>query len=454
MNYNFALGKIFFVSLLLIQWEIWGLLSPSPCSSEEICEICKEVLPQASVFKKDGPPPHYKAFQTNPKTNQPELAGIVFTTTDIAPSIKGFAGPIQILVGIDPHGTIKGLKILSHSETEQYVGALESFLKQFISLSSNNNLELGKDIDGITQATITSQAITRSIKESLNIIERDVLNKKAAFEESKNTPANTPFPIGQVIFPLIIFFIATFAIFKTSPVIRWISMVGAFLYLGLIKNSMLSIVHFINLSLLRIPDFKIFPLWYSLVFLTIITSLLFGRVYCSSICPFAFVQELLDKINLKIKIRPSAKIEEYLRDIKYFLLAFLFLIAVALKNSRVAEVEVFIPLFAKNFSHTIGLFLILILIVSIFNFRFWCKYFCPTGALISLLAKISLFKIRAKTHCLNCYNCEKDCPTDAIKMISEDKVKIKNSECILCSRCIRNCPDNAFKYSYKNEKSR
>ena len=50
----------------------------------------------------------------------PEPVGIAFRTGKIVPEIRGYAGPVDILVGMDPQGNILGLKIMDHHETPSY----------------------------------------------------------------------------------------------------------------------------------------------------------------------------------------------------------------------------------------------------------------------------------------------------------------------------------------------
>ena len=88
---------------------------------------------------------------------------------------EGFASTIVTLVGVDTEGTIVGVKILSHEETEDYGDKLEEiregesapwFPQQFIGKKVADTIALtvdGGTIDAITEATVTSKAVTESI---------------------------------------------------------------------------------------------------------------------------------------------------------------------------------------------------------------------------------------------------------------------------------------------------
>jgi len=84
-------------------------------------------------------------------------------------SPKGYGGTIDMVVGIDLKGRVAGVKIISMKETPGLgMNASESrFLKQFMGKTSGSPLKAKKDIDAITGATITSQAVADGVKQAL-----------------------------------------------------------------------------------------------------------------------------------------------------------------------------------------------------------------------------------------------------------------------------------------------
>ncbi len=84
-------------------------------------------------------------------------------------SPRGYGGAIDMVVGIDTKGRVAGVKILSMKETPGLgMKASESaFLMQFTGKTSSSPLKAKKDIDAITGATITSQAVADGVKQAL-----------------------------------------------------------------------------------------------------------------------------------------------------------------------------------------------------------------------------------------------------------------------------------------------
>lgn len=82
---------------------------------------------------------------------------------------KGYAGNIDLLVGINNQGKVTGVKILKINETPGLgQNATEiKFLEQFIGKTRDDKLKAKEDIQAITGATITSQAVSDGVKKAL-----------------------------------------------------------------------------------------------------------------------------------------------------------------------------------------------------------------------------------------------------------------------------------------------
>ena len=92
-------------------------------------------------------------------------------------SSNGFGGPVTLMVGILPDGTVYNTSVLSHSETPG-LGAKctsdEHFMSQFRNFTSDKVLKVkkdGGDIDAITGSTITSRAYVNAVSEAIKIVE-------------------------------------------------------------------------------------------------------------------------------------------------------------------------------------------------------------------------------------------------------------------------------------------
>jgi len=112
----------------------------------------REVLPEANSFKslKCGEGKVYAGMKGKERVGAAVLI-----------EQRGYGGTIEILVGIDLAGTIKGMKILNHRETPGLGAGISApgFLKQFMGKTTKDPIEAKNDIEAITGATISSRAV-------------------------------------------------------------------------------------------------------------------------------------------------------------------------------------------------------------------------------------------------------------------------------------------------------
>ncbi len=158
----FALSVILVLVLSQMTQNVAGTMEHEEIYSLPIDKI-RDVMPEADRFlKSSGELPYYIAFKGN------ELIGLCFLTSDVMPKIRGFTGlPIKILVAIDLKGNITGIEVINcveptHLPEFDLQGRLE---RDLIGRSVWEELQVGKDVDTWTGATITQRAIVEAVKE-------------------------------------------------------------------------------------------------------------------------------------------------------------------------------------------------------------------------------------------------------------------------------------------------
>ena len=185
---------------------------------------------------------------------------------------------------------------------------------------------------------------------------------------------------------------------------------------------------------------------------TVPATVLVGRFFCGFFCSFGAVQDLLWLGSHRLRAlfpgkRNLKKADRIFRFAKYAVL-FYFIIFIW---SGVTAVKTAGPwqVFGQyvSFGHWPGLkpllsvggvLLLLIFIGSLFVQRFFCRYFCPMGAIYSLISQASFLKIdKPRDGCGKCHLCTSKCP---MGMDLTKKDRIAGGECISCQKCVSWCP--------------
>lgn len=208
---------------------------------------------------------------------------------------------------------------------------------------------------------------------------------------------------------------------------------------------------------------KIHPAGTFLLIAFLAASWIFRKSFCSWLCPVGTISEYLWRFGKKLfrrNFRLPRAVDVPLRGLKYILLA-AFLYAVvsmpvpairAFLNSPYGIVD---DVKMLNFFREIGLTGIVVLSVltlgSIAVQNFWCRYFCPYGALMGLAALLSPLRIRREPEiCIDCTKCAKACPST---LPVDRLITIHSAECTGCLRCVAVCPaEGALFYSAPRRK--
>lgn len=196
---------------------------------------------------------------------------------------------------------------------------------------------------------------------------------------------------------------------------------------------------------------RIYASSFILMIIVSILTLLFGRVFCSYLCPLGALQEWMRGLGKKIGIKKNFELprsfDKYLRYLKYLILFVIIYFSFKFGDLVFRAYDPFNALMhlgeefdAKIFGYSI---LGVLLLTSLFAKNWWCRYFCPMGAILGIIRKFSPFKIeRNAASCIGCGKCDKVCPAG----LDVSNVKEVNSaDCISCLGCVKNCPNSSLK---------
>lgn len=212
----------------------------------------------------------------------------------------------------------------------------------------------------------------------------------------------------------------------------------------------------------------------------IVLTLVFGRIYCSVICPLGIMQDIMARFRRK-KNRYSFSPER--RWLRYgllvmFLAAFIFgagsLVALLEPYSSFGRImtNIFKPAYeaGNNLLASIAehyesyafysvdtwvrslptlivaiITFVVIFVLALYGGRTYCNTICPVGTILSFFSRYSWMKIRFdEEKCRQCGKCSRNCKASCIDFKS---MKVDHSRCVVCGNCLKQCDFDALHYT-------
>ena len=224
-----------------------------------------------------------------------------------------------------------------------------------------------------------------------------------------------------------------------------------------------------------------------IILLTLLT-IIFGRIYCSVICPLGVMQDLFGRMGRKVKkhrynysaekkwlrygmlsafilslLAGVSSLVQLLAPYSAFgrIMAMVFQPLWKLGNNVLAEIAEHYDSYAfysvdvwmKSLPVLIiaTLTLAMLFILAWRNGRTYCNTICPVGTVLSFLSRFSLLKIHFDTEkCRNCSLCTKNCKAACIDFKNHT---VDYSRCIACGDCLESCRFGALKYGLATSSS-
>ena len=224
------------------------------------------------------------------------------------------------------------------------------------------------------------------------------------------------------------------------------------------------------------------------IVLLIALTLIFGRIYCSVICPMGVFQDIIAWFGKKARPKKERKIpytySKAKSALRYSVLgvfvvaiiagigSFVALLAPYSSYGRIAS-NIFQPIYRlgnnvlasiaeKYDSYAIyevdvwvksmpTLIIAVVTLVIIFilawrNGRTYCNTICPVGSVLGFFARFSFFHVTFDTDkCKNCSMCSRNCKASCIDYKTHT---VDYSRCVTCGNCLENCKFGALSYKF------
>ncbi len=222
----------------------------------------------------------------------------------------------------------------------------------------------------------------------------------------------------------------------------------------------------------------------------LILTFIFGRVYCSSICPMGYYQDVVNWLSIKLQKKKRFRYSKALNWLRWgfvaatviaFITGFSFLVGLldpysaftrmtvhVLKPVYLAGnnlLELIFSSFGNNTFYQMSVYLLSVSsfvialltlltvgILAAVNGRVYCNTVCPVGTTLGFISKYSVFKIRIdENKCNSCGTCGRKCKASCIDTKNH---QIDYSRCINCFDCLEVCSQSAMGFRYSPYKSK
>lgn len=297
---------------------------------------------------------------------------------------RGYQSDIYVATYINNDGLIKNIRTIKHNETPSFFTRIENsyFFTQFIDMKIKDGFSIDSNIDAVSKATISSNAITKAIHNSANIIGQNYLDINVL----------NPYPKFKLkivdIAIILMLVLAILAQKYKNKRLRTLTLTYSVIILGFKFSAFVTYSSFYQIIMFNFPDVMENFRWYLLVLGSILLVLVLGKnIYCSHICPFGAIQELENSM-LKVKFSISSKTTKFLSFIPFIIAYLALILALSTEQIGALSYEPFSILYGG-----IGLdiqwgILFIILFLSIVLVRPYCRFVCPVGFIFKHIAKI------------------------------------------------------------------
>lgn len=317
--------------------------------------------------------------------------GSVLRTSPAADNTIGYQGPTDALVGLDLGGKVVGVAVGKSYDNEPYVGYVREddyFRSTFNKLDLRTLAEfdlLENQVEGVSGATMTSMAVADGIV----LAAQDAVKQLKANSDASTARKPhffslwTPHDWGTALCVMLgaVIGLTKLRANRTLALVWKGVLIG---YLGIVAGSLLSQAMFVGWAARGVPTTSSFGLVVLALAALCVPIATRRNLYCSHLCPHGAAQQLL-KNRLRTRWRMSARWRTCLRFIPALLLLWCLIVAMGGLTFSLVDIEPFDAWVFRIAGWATITIAIVGLVASMFVPMAYCRYGCPTGALLEFL---------------------------------------------------------------------
>lgn len=308
----------------------------------------------------------------------------VVNTRVLAKDVQGYGGPVPLKIHIDKDGRLTAIEAEPNAESPSFFDRAKELFSRWQGKTIDE--AMAEDVDAVSGATFSSKAIIRNVQRGLAYAKQHGLadGGKGAQEESAERTVATGWTLGSIVALIAVLLGAVVPLFTNNRRLHLVQLVVNVVVLGLWTGTFVSYTLFLRLFAGGVSLSAIGTLAAPLLML--IVALLYplaGRSghYCAHVCPFGSAQELAGKLSRR-KLRITPRVLRVLTALRNLLWGVLMALLLTGTCTAWVDYELFTVFIYSSASVWVILLAGLFLVLSVWVPRPYCRFVCPTGALM------------------------------------------------------------------------
>lgn len=308
----------------------------------------------------------------------------VVNTRVLAKDVQGYGGPVPLKIHIGKDGKLTAIEAEPNAESPSFFDRAKELFSRWQGKTIDE--AMAEDVDAVSGATFSSKAIIRNVQRGLAYAKQHGLadGGKGAQEESAERTVATGWTLGSIVALIAVLLGAVVPLFTNNRRLHLVQLVVNVVVLGLWTGTFVSYTLFLRLFAGGVSLSAIGTLAAPLLML--IVALLYplaGRSghYCAHVCPFGSAQELAGKLSRR-KLRITPHVLRVLTALRNLLWGVLMALLLTGTCSAWIDYELFTAFIYSSASVWVIVLAVLFLVLSVWVPRPYCRFVCPTGALM------------------------------------------------------------------------
>ena len=308
----------------------------------------------------------------------------VVNTRVLAKDVQGYGGPVPLKIHIGKDGKLTAIEAEPNAESPSFFDRAKELFSRWQGKTIDE--AMAEDVDAVSGATFSSKAIIRNVQRGLAYAKQHGLadGGKGAQKESAERTVATGWTLGSIVALIAVLLGAVVPLFTNNRRLHLVQLVVNVVVLGLWTGTFVSYTLFLRLFAGGVSLSAIGTLAAPLLML--IVALLYplaGRSghYCAHVCPFGSAQELAGKLSRR-KLRITPRVLRVLTALRNLLWGVLMALLLTGTCTAWIDYELFTAFIYSSASVWVIVLAMLFLVLSVWVPRPYCRFVCPTGALM------------------------------------------------------------------------